>query len=114
MLATQHATSVLTINRLAAVILGLCLSACAVVVLAESAAPEPQKPAAASSGAKTVDPEHFFGVFTGTYENGVPVYPGGSANHRHCQSQGGVGQDCARTKARARDTDPRAGCVETS
>ena len=76
MLATQHATSVLTINRLAAVILGLCLSACAVVVLAESAAPEPQKPAAASSGAKTVDPEHFFGVFTGTYENGVPVYRG--------------------------------------
>jgi hypothetical protein len=76
MLATQHATSVLTINRLAAVVLGLCLSACAAVVLAESAAAEAQDPMATSSGAKTADPEQFVGVFTGTFENGVPVYRG--------------------------------------
>lgn len=76
MLATQHATSVLTIHRLAAVVLGLCLSACAAVVLAENAAAEAQDPVAASSGAKTADPEQFVGLFTGTYENGVPVYRG--------------------------------------
>ena len=74
MLATQHATSVLTINRLAAVVLGLCLSACAAVVLAKSAAAE--APAAPSSSAKTADPEQFVAVFTGMYENGVPVYRG--------------------------------------
>ncbi len=74
--ATQHATSVLTINRLAAVVLGLCLSTYAAAVLAESAAAKAQEPAATSSGAKTVDPEQFSGVFTGMYENGVPVYRG--------------------------------------
>jgi hypothetical protein len=76
MLATQHATSVLTINRLAAAVLGLYLSGCAAVVLAESAPAEAQDPAAASSDAKTADPEQFVGVFTGTYQNGVPVYRG--------------------------------------
>ena len=76
MLATQHTASVLTINRLATVVLGLCLSACAAVVLAKSAAAEARDPVAASSDAKTADPKQFVGVFTGTYENGVPVYRG--------------------------------------
>jgi hypothetical protein len=52
------------------------LPACAAVVLAQSAAAAAQKSAAAASGAKTVDPEQFFAVFTGTCENGVPVYRG--------------------------------------
>jgi hypothetical protein len=50
------------------------LSACAAVLLAESAAAEAQDPAAAHSGAKTADPEQFVGVFTGTYEDGLPLY----------------------------------------
>ena len=74
MLATQYATSALTISRLATVALGLCLSACAAVLLAESAAAEAQDPAATHSGAKTADPEQFVGVFTGTYEDGLPLY----------------------------------------
>jgi hypothetical protein len=76
MLATQHATSVLTTNRLAAVVLGLCLSACAAVVLAKSATAEAQEPAATSSSAKTAGLEEFVAVFTGMYENGVPIYRG--------------------------------------
>jgi hypothetical protein len=76
MLATQHATSVLTLNRLAAVVLGLCLSACAAVVLAKSATAEAQEPAATSSSAKTAGLEEFVAVFTGMYENGVPIYRG--------------------------------------
>jgi hypothetical protein len=74
MLATQHVTFVLTINRLAAVVLGLCLSAGAAVVLTESAAAEAQEPA--NSGANTADPGQSVAVFTGTYENGTPVYRG--------------------------------------
>jgi hypothetical protein len=38
--------------------------------------PEAQDPVADGSDAKTVDPEQFVGVFTGTFENGVPVYRG--------------------------------------
>jgi hypothetical protein len=73
-LATQYATSALTISRLATVALGLCFSACAAVLPAESAAAEAQDPAAAHAAAKTADPEQFVGVLTGTYENGVPLY----------------------------------------
>jgi hypothetical protein len=73
-LATQYATSALTISRLATVALGLCLCACAAVLPAESAAAEAQDSAAARLGANAADPEQFVGVFTGTYEDGVPVY----------------------------------------
>jgi hypothetical protein len=76
MLATQHATSVLTVNRLAALVLGLFLSACTAAVLAKSAAAQAQDQAAANSRAKTADPEQYVAVFTGMYENGVPVYRG--------------------------------------
>jgi hypothetical protein len=73
-LATQYAISALTISRLATVALGLCFSACAAVLPAESAAAEAQDPATAHAAAKTADPVQFVGVLTGTYENGVPLY----------------------------------------
>jgi hypothetical protein len=73
-LATQYATSALTISRLATVALGLCFSACAEILPAASATAEQQDPAAARASVKTADPEQLVGVFTGTYENGVPLY----------------------------------------
>jgi hypothetical protein len=72
--ATRYATSALTMSRLATVALGLCLFARVAILPAEGAAAEAQDPAAARSGEKTADPEPFAGVFTGTYENGVPLY----------------------------------------